>query len=72
MIKKLSIAFVVLMVCIALAAILTIFLPTLHLLVNIINYAAVGLLIIGIALIITLILDRYRDYKNENDDYKKY
>lgn len=72
MIKKLSIAFVVLMVCIILAAISTIFMPSLHLLVVIINDAAVGLLIIGIALIITLIIDRYRDYKNENDDYKKY
>jgi len=54
------------------AAISTVFFPAVHLLVITINMAAVGLLIIGIALIISLIIDRYRDYKNENDDYKKY
>lgn len=72
MIKNLSIAFVFLMVCIMFAAISTIFFPAVHLLIVIINIAAVSLLIIGIALIISLIIDRYRDYKNENDDYKKY
>ncbi|MBF4693210.1 hypothetical protein [Fusibacter ferrireducens] len=72
MIKNLSIAFVFLLVCIMTAAISTIFFPAVRLLVVVINAAAVGLLIIGITLIISLIIDRYRDYKNENDDYKKY
>lgn len=72
MIKNLSITFVFLIVCLIGASITTIFLPAAHLLVITINIAAVGLLIIGIALIITLIIDRYRDYKKENDDYKKY
>ena len=72
MIKNLSIAFVFLIVCIVLTAISTIFLPAVHLLIIVINATAVGLLIIGIALIISLIIDRYRDYKKENDDYKKY
>ncbi len=72
MIKNLSIAFVFLLVCIMAAAISTVFFPAVRLLVITINMAAVGLLIIGIALIISLIIDRYRDYKKENDDYKKY
>lgn len=53
---------------------MTILSPDAKLLIQAINYNAIALLICGIALIIALIVDRYKDHINEtkNDDYKKY
>ncbi len=72
MIKNLSITFAAIMACIIFTAILTAFFPSQHLLVIAINLGAVGLVICGIILIVALIVDRYKDYKKEGDDYKKY
>lgn len=72
MIKILSISFVAILSGMIAIAISNIFFPNLEFLIKLINFAAIGLLIIGISLIFTLIIDRYRDYKNEGDDYKKY
>lgn len=72
MIKLSSIVFVGLLATLFLMSFLTIFLPALGLLTVLINIFAVLLLITGIILIISLIVDRYKDSKNEGDDYKKY
>jgi hypothetical protein len=72
MIKISSIVFVGLLATLFLMSFLTIFLPALGLLNLLINIFAVLLLITGIILIISLIVDRYKDSKNEGDDYKKY
>jgi ABC-type transport system involved in cytochrome c biogenesis permease subunit len=72
MIKLSSIVFVGLLATLFLMSFLTIFLPASGLLTVLINIFAVLLLITGIILIISLIVDRYKDSKNEGDDYKKY
>lgn len=72
MIKLSSIVFVGLLATLFLMSFLTIFLPALGLLTVLINIFAVLLLITGIILIVSLIVDRYKDSKNEGDDYKKY
>lgn len=72
MIKLSSIVFVGLLATLFLMSFLTIFLPDFGLLTVLINIFAVLLLITGIILIVSLIVDRYKDSKNEGDDYKKY
>jgi undecaprenyl pyrophosphate phosphatase UppP len=72
MVKKTSYVFVVLLTTIVLLVFSTVVAPQSSLLISAINYNAVALLLCGIVLIIALIVDRYNDYKKENDDYKKY
>jgi glucan phosphoethanolaminetransferase (alkaline phosphatase superfamily) len=72
MVKKTSYVFVILLTTIILLVFSTVISPQNGFLVTAINYNAVALLLCGIVLIIALIVDRYNDYKNENDDYKKY
>jgi divalent metal cation (Fe/Co/Zn/Cd) transporter len=72
MVKKISYIFVLLLVTIVLISGMTLIVSTSHLLIMAINYNAILLLACGIALIIALIHDRYKDYKSEDDDYKKY
>ncbi|MBS7527287.1 hypothetical protein KHM83_11400 [Fusibacter paucivorans] len=72
MVKKTSYVFVILLTTIVLLVFSTVVAPQSDLLVSAINYNAVALLLCGIVLIIALIVDRYNDYKKENNDYKKY
>lgn len=74
MVKKTSYVFVFLLTTITIMTFMTILSPDAKLLIQAINYNAIALLICGIALIIALIVDRYKDHINEtkNDDYKKY
>ncbi len=72
MIKGFSILFVTLLTFIIVCAMLVSLISELFFLNFLINYAAIGLLIVGIILIIVLIRDRFADAKKEGDDYKKF
>lgn len=72
MIKVMSILFVSFILLIFIFATLVSFIPTLMILNHVINWLAIGLMLIGILLILTLIIDRLKDQKKEGDDYKRY
>lgn len=72
MIKVTSILFVTFLVAMFGIGIIISFFPSAFFLAKIINFIAIGLLIVGILLIVALILDRYKTSKSEGDDYKKY
>lgn len=72
MIKFSSITFVGLMVLLFILAFSTLYFPSSTFLNSTIHLFAVLLLIVGIVLIGALIYDRYRDYKTEGEDHKKY
>jgi|GEM_PF-1133789 len=72
MVKKISYLFVMLLVAIVIFSGIALFISPSRMLIKAINCTAILLLACGIALIIALIYDRYKDYKNEDDDYKKY
>lgn len=72
MIKAMSILFVSFILLIFIFAMLISFIPTLMVLNHVINWLAIGLMLIGILLILALIIDRIKDQKKEGDDYKRY
>jgi uncharacterized membrane protein len=72
MIKTTSILFVTFLVAMFGIGIIISFFPSAYVLAKVINFLAIGLLIVGILLIVALILDRYKTSKSEGDDYKKY
>ena len=72
MIKISSIIFVGLLVGLFLLGFSTIYFPASNLINQTINIFAVLMLIVGIVLIGALIYDRYKDYKSEGDEHKKY
>ncbi|OJV63285.1 MAG: hypothetical protein BGO41_11400 [Clostridiales bacterium 38-18] len=72
MIKISSILFVTFLVAMFAIGIVISFFPSAYFLANVINFMAIGLLIVGIMLIVALIWDRYKTSKSEGDDYKKY
>lgn len=72
MIKGFSVLFATLLAIIILIAMLSSLIPELSFLTFLINYAAIGLLVVGIILIIVLIRDRFEDSKKEGDDYRKF
>lgn len=72
MIKISSISFVALLVGIILLGFSTIYFPASNIINTTINIFAILLLFVGIILISSLIYDRYKDYKSEGDDHKKY
>lgn len=72
MIKIMSILFVSLISLIFVFAMLVSFIPALMVLNHVINWLAMGLMLVGIILILTLISDRLKDRKSEGDDYKRY
>ena len=72
MIKLSSILFTSLLVLLFIIAIISSFFPSILIFANILAAIAIGLLLSGIWLIISLIMDRFKDIKTEGDDYKKY
>ena len=72
MIKGFSILFATLLAVIIVSAMLVSLIPEMFFLSFLINYAAIGLLVVGIILIIVLIRDRFEDSKKEGDDYRKF
>jgi len=72
MIKLSSVLFTSLLVLLFIVAIMSTFFPSILIFANILTAIAIGLLLSGIWLIISLIMDRFKDIKNEGDDYKKY